>query len=89
MNEPNPFAPLGLPATWSPLAPHSWRLGQLDIGTPDGPQRLHVVVIDTPAGRVGLPLNGASARAFIDQLSAQISGIHVARTLPPSNGEHL
>lgn len=88
MNAPNPFEPLGLPASWVPTAPVTWRLGNVELAGPAGALKLHVLVVDTPAGRIGVPLDDAGARALIDQLTAQCSGLHVARSLPPTNGEH-
>ena len=81
----NPFGPLGLPATFAP-ATVAWRLGQLEMGTPAGAVKLHVLVVDTPAGRLGFTFDDDGARKLADAIGAQVSGLTLARTLPATNG---
>jgi hypothetical protein len=84
----NPFAGLGLPATFVP-APAAWRLGKLEMETTAGHVKLHVVVVDTAAGRLAFTLDDAGARKFAEAITAQVSGITVATVLPANNGGHL
>lgn len=83
----NPFAALGLPPTWAP-GPVSWQFGHLDAMTPNGVERIRVVMFDTPVGRVALAFPGESLRAFATQCIEQGSGLTIAgpAAVPPTNG---
>lgn len=83
----NPFAPLGLPASFNPAVPRTFRLGGVTVATPDGPKRIHVIVVESSDGVIGVPLDDAGARDLIDKLRTQLSGLEVARALPLDNGK--
>lgn len=87
MNEPNPLAAVGLPPTWQP-APCSWALAKLTADGPDGITTYHVLRLDTVFGVQGFAFDEDSARKLIDAMAGQLSGLNIARTLPPhTNGK--
>lgn len=83
----SPFAPLGLPATFNPAVPRTFKLGCVTAMTPQGPARLHVIAVSTADGILGLPLDDAGARDLIDKLRAQLAGIEIVGALPDGNGK--
>jgi hypothetical protein len=76
-----------LPPTFDPTAPRAFTLGKVNLSGVGGDLSFHVILFHTPDGVFGVPLNDDGARALIDQLSAQVSGIVTARAFPPANGK--
>ena len=81
---PNPLQALGLPAMWAPV-PIGYAFATLDVQGDDGVGLVHVLVIDTPTGRIGLAFSPAELERLRDTLTRQISGIIPARPRPPGN----
>lgn len=82
---PNIWSALGLPATFAP-APFLWHLAKLDGMTPTGPNVLHVIVIDTSAGTVGLAIAPDDLARFIRDLQEQQTGLTIAGPGDVPNG---
>lgn len=84
---PNPYAPLGLPATWAPIQP-GWAIGKIDMQTDLGARTAHVLMFDSPIGRIGFAFDVATwgniARAMYEQLSG-LSLAHPAQ-VPKADG---
>lgn len=86
MTTPNEaLAALGLPPTWAP-APFTFAVGKLEQRSATEAHTFHVVRIDTPLGVLGFAFTDDGARLLVDALTQQLSGVVIARTLPPPNG---
>ena len=88
MSGPNEaLAALGLPPTWAP-APFTFAVGKLEQRGPGGAVTYHVVRLDTPLGVLGFAFTDDGARILVDALTQQLTGLMVARDVPPpTNGK--
>lgn len=77
------LAALGLPPSWQP-APFAWALGRLEQRTAGETHTFHVLRIDTPIGVLGFAFEDEAARKLVDALTQQLTGIVVARDVPPN-----
>jgi hypothetical protein len=75
---PSPLPAIGLPATWQPFQ-FGFRFAQIDITTPTRPQKVHVLIVDTPTGTIGLPFTPEGLRTLIDQATKLLTGLEVVR----------
>lgn len=75
--ETNPFAQLGLPATWQP-APSGYTLAKVGIQTPAGVTDMHMLIIDGPTGRQAFCFGEEEIRALANKILEQTSGLTVA-----------
>ncbi|HET9247710.1 MAG TPA: hypothetical protein VFO15_18040 [Xanthobacteraceae bacterium] len=83
------MAALGLPPTWAP-APFTFAVAKLEQRTPTDLVTWHVLRIDTPLGVLGFAFTDDLARVLVDALQQQLTGVVIARDLPPTNGKgHL
>lgn len=85
MNAPNPFLQVGLPATFAPTA-LGWTFTKIIAAGPDGPDTLHVLLVDTVIGRLGFTFDRDAFLRLSDQIREQVSGLTVASDIPP-NGQ--
>lgn len=78
----NPFAELGkqlgLGPNWSPMVPVNWQFAKVQINGQD----LHVLVLSTPMGLLGIGFAPDAVKNFTDQFRAQVSGLTLAGGIP-------
>lgn len=82
----NPFAAIGLPPSWQPVAV-GWAHAKLDVMGPDGRNTLNVLIFDGPTGRAGYAFTDDDLRKFLDAMNERLSGLSVARAVVPPNGK--
>lgn len=75
--QPNPFAPLGLPPTWSPT-PLQWNLAKVRITTPAGVADAIVLIVHSANGTQGYQFSIEEARQLADRLLEQCTGLTLA-----------
>lgn len=87
MEQPNVLQQLGLPPTFAPV-PAIAQFAKIGAPGPDGVQTLHVMLLDTPIGRLGFAFDADSFRKLGEAIIQQATGLTLASTVPPNgNGE--
>lgn len=80
--EPNPWAPIGLPAAWTPQ-PLAWNLAKLRASGPAGVEDMHILIVHSANGTQGYKFSTDELRALADKLLEQATGLVVAGDVDP------
>lgn len=82
---PELLAQLGLPPTFTPTR-IQWYLARLRAAGDGAASSILIIILDDGAGRHAYVMADDDARRMADQITEQISGLQVARTIETPNG---